>query len=597
VSRIRRALEAVGASYYEFQDVRNGTPMTHFELNATTSFEFWKVFKSHKVVDPEFITSLTRAQLQLFVGVSVLGDGTGVHRETQCNIVQENEKQLFAVQMACHLLGIRTSLRQQDMMSYGKPGKKWVLGLLTQTFVNPKRAVYNAGAEGMRITYETYEGTVWCVTTRNGNWLSQRKGSVSYTANTYDLGEKEFRYLWQDMIIKLRFGRDKRVKKAYNKRSGEMYIEFPWQTRVEVRSAQHPETLVGDGLHGAIMSEAAKHRKDTWEQYIRAALSDFRGWATFVTTPEGFNWLYDLWMLGISGDVGLKDYESWRFPSWDNPIVYPGGREDEEIKLIERTTALEWFMQEFGAEFGAFVGKIYGEFDPTLHIKRHTFNPAWANYIAFDWGFTNPLAAVEFQVDPWDRVYVWREHYKSFLQLGEHIQILKNRQQPEGYHLDVGFGDAADPAAAMEMSTHFVGTWALPEAKENWRQGVDLVKKFLKPRDVYSPGGSLVVCDEYGTPLQEPWMFIDPSCINTIREFNNYRAADARPEVNPREAAKKHDDHALDAIRYGLMHIFELGCASRLSDVYDLNEFSDTSKAFGSVEGSGYFTTSDLDDM
>jgi hypothetical protein len=410
---------------------------------------------------------------------------------------------------------------------------------------------------------------------------------------TYDLGEKEFRYIWQDLIVKKRYGRDKRVKKAYNKRSGEMFIEFPWQTRLEVRSATHPETLVGDGLHGVIMSEAAKHKRETWEQYIRPSLADFRGWATFVTTPEGFNWFYDLWMLGISQEEMLKDFQSWRFPSWDNPYVYPSGRDDSEIKLIEATTAPEWFMQEFGAEFGAFMGKIYGEFDPTLHIKKHTFNPAWPNYIAFDWGFTNPLAAIEFQVDPWDRVYVWREHYKSFLQLAEHIRILKARPQPEGYHLDLAFGDAADPEAAIQVSRQLVGCWALPEAKENWRQGVDLMKKFLMPRDSYAADGSLVVCDEYGTPMQEPWMYIDPSCVNTIREFNNYRAVSSRPETNPREAAKRFDDHALDALRYGLMHRFELGCHTHLADVYGPGNLVDDKSTFfqhgGMGEGSGFF--------
>lgn len=408
---------------------------------------------------------------------------------------------------------------------------------------------------------------------------------------TYDLGEKEFRYIWQDMIVGLKLGRDKRVKRAYNKKQGEMYIEFPWQTRVEVRSATHPESLVGDGLHGVIMSEAAKHKRDTWERYIRGALADYRGWATFATTPEGFNWFYDLWMLGINEDPAFKEYESWRFPSWDNPYVYPGGIDDPEVHLLKATTAYEYFLQEYGAEFGAFVGKIYHEFDPSMHIKNHKFNPEWPNYIAFDWGFTNPLAAIEFQVDPWDRVHVWREHYKSMLQLTEHVQILKNRQQPEGYHLDLAFGDAADPEAAMSVSQQLVGCWALPEAKANWRQGIDLVKKFLTPRDVYSPSGVLEVVDEFGTPKQEPWMTIDPSCINLIREFNNYRAAEARPEVNPREAAKRHDDHALDALRYGLMHIFELGCTSHLSDVYGPGSLNDVTPFFERGSDSGYFTT------
>src|SRR3954469_10304484 len=125
---------------------------------------------------------------------------------------------------------------------------------------------------------------------------------------TYDLSEKEFRVVWDNMIVKLKFGRDKRVRKAYNKKQGEMYLEFPWKTRIECRSADHPENLVGERLDFAIMSEAAKHKKDTWERYIRAALADRRGGADFPTTPEGYNWLYDQWALGQNPDQ--PDYES-----------------------------------------------------------------------------------------------------------------------------------------------------------------------------------------------------------------------------------------------------------------------------------------------
>jgi hypothetical protein len=436
--------------------------------------------------------------------------------------------------------------------------------------------------------------------------IPDRRGWI--VGPTYDLAEKEFRVIWDDMIIGLGLGRDKRIKRAYNKRSGEMYLEFPWKTRVECRSADHPENLVGERLDFAIMSEAAKHKKDTWERYIRAALADRRGGACFPTTPEGYNWLYDEWARGQNPDQ--PDYESWQFPSWDNPIVYPGGRQDPEIELIESTTILPWFLQEIGAEFSAFVGKIYEVFKETTHVKKHTFNPAWPNYIAFDWGFTNPLAAIEFQIDPWDTIYIWREHYRPFLTLPTHIEILKNREQPPGYHLDLAFGDAADPGAAIEVSTHLVPCYALPEAKSGvtsggrsesgWREGVELVNTFLKMRQIGE-------ADEYGTPLEAPKLFVDHSCVNTIREFNNYRAPSAVGRVlrNPREDAQKYDDHALDAIRYALMHIYKLGARSRLQDVYTAQDLStgDTftvgtsGNTYSDDNTSGYFTMAALEHM
>lgn len=380
---------------------------------------------------------------------------------------------------------------------------------------------------------------------------------------TYDLGEKEFRVIWDDMIRKLRLGQDKRVKKAYNKKQGDMRIEFPWNTSIEVRSADHADSLVGEGLHGVIMSEAAKHKRETWERYIRAALADFRGEAMFPTTPEGHNWLYNLWMLGHNAK--FPDYQAWRFPSWENPHVYPGGREDEEIKLLEATTTPEWFMQEIGADFSSFVGRIYSEFDDVTHVRNCSYNPAWPNYIGMDWGYVNPFAAIEFQVDPQDNIWVWREHYQSYRRLEEHLEKLAARVQPEDYKITCCYGDAADPEATMTVNQKFAPCLSMPEAKQNWREGIDTVKGFLKLRQT----GLL---DEYGTPHEEPKLYVDPSCVNTIREFNNYRAPD-EVKSNVREsasagAAQKQDDHAMDAIRYALVHLFVLGAQRHLSEIY-----------------------------
>lgn len=393
---------------------------------------------------------------------------------------------------------------------------------------------------------------------------------------TYDLGEKEFRVIWDDLIIRMRLGLDKRVKKGYSKKQGTMFIEFPWQTRLEVRSADHPENLVGEALDHVIMSEAAKQKQDTWERFIRPALADRRGSADFPTTPEGFNWLYELWMMGQNPDFPM--YESWRFPSWDNDAVYPGGYEEEEIQLLKATMGEDQFLQEIAADFASFVGKIYPDWNVETHVKQLKFNPAWKNYIAFDWGYTNPLAAIEFQVSPDDTIYVWREHYKPFLRLEQHIAELRNRPQPEGYHLDLAFGDAADPEAADYVTQHFVPCWALPEAKENWRDGVDLVRGFMKGREIG-------IADEFGTPLSVPGMYVDFSCVNFIREASNYKAPDSVKGRNVPEFGNKVEDHAMDAIRYGLVHLFKLGSTDQLGDVMNVSS-GGSSAASSGVDGS-----------
>lgn len=400
---------------------------------------------------------------------------------------------------------------------------------------------------------------------------------------TYDLGEKEFRVIWNDMIIKLGFGRERDVKRSYAKKQGDLSIEFPWGTRLEVRSADRPENLVGEGLHYVIMSEAAKHVKETWDRFIRPALTDYRGGASFPTTPEGQNWIYDLWQKGR--DPKETAFESWQFPSWENPHVYPLGENDPEILLTKRSTPDEEFRQEYAADFTSFAGKVFAEWEEGIHVQETKYNPNLPNYIAFDWGFVNPMAAIEFQIDSMQRVRVWREHYKSRMRLRDFLGELKHRPQPDGYRINLCFGDAADPEAVLSVNEDFAPCMADPLSKSNWREGVELVKGFLKTQQVDE--------DEFGTPIEQPWLQVDHSCVNLIREFNNYRTAEPGrgQERNAREDAQKFDDHALDALRYGMMHIFKLGATASLADVMDLAYIGSENPDRGFFTSNTFFTS------
>jgi hypothetical protein len=394
---------------------------------------------------------------------------------------------------------------------------------------------------------------------------------------TYDLAEKEFRIIWNDLIVGQGLGRDKRVRKAYSKRTGDMFIQFPWNTRVECRSAEHPEYLVGEALDHVIMSEAAKHKRETWERYIRPALADRRGGADFPTTPEGFNWLHDLWQLSFRSKYkGI--FESWRFPSWENSRVYPGGRQDEEILLLEDTTEPEWFLQEIGADFASFVGKIFPEWDETRGVmtEDYHFIPGWPNYMAVDWGYTNPLAAVEFQISPLDEIFVWREYYHKYKTLPDVTSELRARPNPAGYHLDLIVADPADPEAAASLSKLMnVGCWAPKELKSDytWRDGIDLMSGFMHPVQIAS--------DKWGAPIDSPRYHVAWECKNHIRELNNYRSKEPVKGQNVPELGNKVEDHTIDAMRYALLATFRIGArgAHLTSDMVNAAPVESTPRA------------------
>lgn len=397
---------------------------------------------------------------------------------------------------------------------------------------------------GRRVTYKSFIPDTY-------NWI---------VGPTYKLGEKEFRVVFSDYQ---KLGLLKYCKKAYSVKQGDMRIQTPWNSIVEVVSAEKPDGLLGEGLSHACVSEAARHNRDTWEQYLEPALSDLRGSADFPSTPKGYNWYHGLWMLGQTPDH--TDYKSWSFPSWTNPVRYPGGASDAEIMRIRATVSQAYFDQEYGAKFTSFTGAIYEEYDERIHVQEHKFNPNWSNHLAFDYGFANPFVCLDIQVAPNDTVYVWREYCKSYLSTYEHGMYLKDRDNPPGYHVDSMWGDprGADEAATLAMVIGYVGFSDVP-----WKHGVEAIKRLLKNRK----------------------LIIDPSCINLRRSIEQLHVKEqTRRQVDLEEnradgnIQHKVDDHAADALRYFIGPWFISGAGSHLSDIYGQNYVGSESHDFFSL--------------
>lgn len=366
---------------------------------------------------------------------------------------------------------------------------------------------------------------------------------------SYRLGEKEFRVVWNDFQ---KLGILKYCKKGYSLHQGDMYIDTPWDSHLLVVSAERQDSLLGEGLSHVIMSESARHSRNTWEQFIEPALSDLRGTADFPSTPQGFNWFHGLWLLGQQRNLA-NTYKSWRFPSWENTVRYPGGFEDDEIQRLRLRVPDNYFRQEYGAEFTALTGAIYDEWNDDIHVQPHKFNPDIPNYLAFDYGFSNPFVCLDVQITPSDDIYVWREYVSRYQSNMEHGDYLKRRVNPDGYRVDGMWGDFRDPDAAATLGL-IIGHVASMDVP--WKWGVEQIKMFLKNRK----------------------LFIDPSCTNTIQSISQLHVKPpSKSGVSITESAgdgniqHKVDDHCADALRYLIGPLYAMGAGSHFTDVYDLN--------------------------
>lgn len=150
----------------------------------------------------------------------------------------------------------------------------------------------------------------------------------------------------------------------------ELYIEFHGGGLLELKSADKPDNLVGVGLDGMTMTEAARVQEEAYTENIRPTLSSplrgpgmaGKGLVILNSTPKGKNWYYRMYVRGCpyldaSGNPTPNPTE-WLNPehdpeywsshalSIDNPHF-----DRTEWETAKRELPEQVFDQEYRAEF------------------------------------------------------------------------------------------------------------------------------------------------------------------------------------------------------------------------------------------------------
>lgn len=124
--------------------------------------------------------------------------------------------------------------------------------------------------------------------------------------------------------------------------------------KILLRGADNPDSLRGVSLSYVVLDECAFIKEDTWQKILRAALSDQKGRAMFISTPSGRNWFYDTFQLGQ--DNIDEEWKSWHFTTSDNETIDP-----KEIEAAKRTLSSFSFKQEYLSSFDTAGADLFKE--------------------------------------------------------------------------------------------------------------------------------------------------------------------------------------------------------------------------------------------
>lgn len=315
---------------------------------------------------------------------------------------------------------------------------------------------------------------------------------------------------------------------AYGGNKPEAYI-YANGSKVWVGGMDNPDKVLSSERDGIYVNQAEGLALNDWETLTTRA------------TGRGAVMPYTI----VMGDCNPGGSKHWirerakagslrliRTTHRDNPTLYdpitgeitPQGKRTlatlESLTGVRRKRLLEgvWATAE---------GAVYDMFDPAVHVKTRDRDEFRTWYLAMDEGYTNPAVILLIGEDGDKRLHIAREFYRRGVLQKAVVETaaLWCREYPISEI-------AVDQAAAGLIAD--LQDAGLPAAGYKGRvlDGITTVQGYLQIQGD-----------------KRPRLTVDPSCIETINEFESYVW---KPE---KDEPIKENDHAMDALRYAMKPI------------------------------------------
>ena len=176
----------------------------------------------------------------------------------------------------------------------------------------------------------------------------------------------------------------------------ELAVLFPNGAEFALYGADNAHALRGIYLDHAVLDEVAQMSPILWGQVIRPALSDRRGSATFIGTPQGKNTFWELYRDA----AGLPDWQRFLFTVNETNIIHA-----DELLALRREMTEDEFRQEYLCDFeaaikGAYFGKEMRELEEDGRVCDVPWIPELDVDVAWDLGWNDATVLTYWQTTP-----------------------------------------------------------------------------------------------------------------------------------------------------------------------------------------------------
>lgn len=224
------------------------------------------------------------------------------------------------------------------------------------------------------------------------------------------------------------------------KSESELSVTFPHnKARIRLYGAENYDRIRGLYLDGVVIDESGDIDPRAWPEVIRPALSDRKGWATFIGTPKGRNAFHDVFVRAKSD------------PDWFSAELKASGTQlidQAELDDARRSMTAEAYAQEYECSFeaaviGAYYGKDIGLAEQDKRIGKVPLDRSADVFASWDLGIADHTAIWVGQIV--GREWHWLEYYEDTGQpLDHYVDWVKARGYTIHEHLLPHDGEARE---------------------------------------------------------------------------------------------------------------------------------------------------------
>lgn len=306
---------------------------------------------------------------------------------------------------------------------------------------------------------------------------------------------------------------------------GEIHIFGRRVYLVGANDERAEQKIRGASFVGAYCDEITLYPESFWIMLLSRLRSP--GARLYGTTnPDGpYHWLKVNYL-----DKGLPHLKKWHFTLEDNPYLDPA-----YIAALKQEYTGLWYRRFILGEWCLAEGAVYDMWDEKAHvIDTLPLGKVDQYVVAIDYGTNNPCVFLLIGIRG-DSAIVEKEYYYNSSEKGHQLTDVQYAAEMKGFLQGVTLTQPLilDPSAASFKVQLRNDGFQVRDADNSVIDGIRLVSSMLQ-------AGRLKV---------------SRNCPNLIKEFSSYVWDAKRQEKGEDEPVKKFD-HALDALRYGLMTMF-----------------------------------------